>query len=571
MGRQHSRHDPPDIGTNMGARIQQYTPDQVRTEVVSGPKAQQAPAGTFDAPIARGVADLAQAADGIKRRVDTTTAEEALVAFERDKNNLFFDPDSGYFNTQGRNAYDGAAGASEGMQKLVKQYGENLNPQAKAMFDEAAKAHITRGQVDIARHSSKGLKSWEVATIDAQVENSVENAVLYWNDPERLRVQSALGEAAIIDSSEMQGLGAEATAERLQTFRSSFDSGVIMAATAQGAQAGSDAMEKYGSDLEGPDRLKVEKAIAHKTKVEKTQADAIAATAVATKAVSDYETRAEVIEEVNLIEDEELRKKTMAEAMGLYSRKKQAKKEQEANFYDEGIEHFNGGGTANELAAQNPEAWEGMTALQRNNLLAGKHMTTDQILLNDVLTRPKNQLKDLDPNSLVDKISPSDMGKVRSAIKAANKGQSVPSLQTSAAKANMIAEQFFQKKSTWKGAKKKKVQALLNAMQESIEEATAEKDGKLLPTEVDAVLANFSRNFVAERSRLGFDFLKGDLDLNLRNTPPRQVEALSEFVDQFGEESLQKIVDRLDALGKDVTAVSILNTYQQVANQEGDK
>ena len=60
-------------------KIAQYEGNQVRSQVVSQPKAQGAPAAAFASPIAEGVLDIAQAGIDLKQRVDTTSAEEALV------------------------------------------------------------------------------------------------------------------------------------------------------------------------------------------------------------------------------------------------------------------------------------------------------------------------------------------------------------------------------------------------------------------------------------------------------------------------------------------------------------
>ena len=94
-------------------KIAQYQPNQVQTQVVHGPSARSAPTAAFGVDssaslgyVAKGLDDLAQASFDMKQRIDTTAAEEALVKFERDKNDTFFNPKTGYFNTQGKNAQD---------------------------------------------------------------------------------------------------------------------------------------------------------------------------------------------------------------------------------------------------------------------------------------------------------------------------------------------------------------------------------------------------------------------------------------------------------------------------------
>ena len=546
-------------------KIAQYEGDQIQSQVVAQPLAQDAPTAAFGGDIIRGVGDIAQAGLNIKKRIDTTSAEEAMVQFERDKNDLFFNPDTGYFNTQGKNAYDSSPVANKGLEELKKKYGDTLGVEAKLMFDRAAGAHITRSQTDIARHASKGLKAWEVSTIESQVENSIESASLYHNDPDRLKVQNVLGRQAIIDASDLLGDSPETKAEKLQTFESAFAGSTIEAATQSSAAEGTAALESYGDRLEGPDKVKMEKAITAKKKVEKTADDARAATLTATRLVDQYATRAEVMEEVNKIEDPELRKKTATEATVQFNRKKTAEKELSADAYNQGIEHFNKGGTAVEFQAQNPAAWEAMSSQQRNNLLAGKHMTTDQIKFNGIMSLPRSQLAKVDPVDYADQFKPADLTKLRSAVDKAKNGKPVTSIQTASQKTNLVAEQFFGKKSSWKGNKAKtaKVQGLMTAVQSSIEEAEDIKGGKLKPTEIDEVLADFSRRFVVERSLAGFDYLMPDLDIDLSTTPPAKVAELSKQVDAHGEEEFQRVITFLKENDKPVTIDTILNVMRQ--------
>jgi len=420
--------------------------------------------------------------------------------------------------------------------------------------------------MDIARHASKGLKAWEISTIEAQVENTLENAALNWNDPESLGVQNVLGRQAVIDSSEMMGLSTEATAEKLQTYESSFASSTITAAIQSSAADGRDALEKYGPKLEGPDKVKMQAAIEKKAKVEKTQSDAAAATLTATRLVSQYDSREDIMTEVDKIEDPELRKKTMTETMTQFNRKKTAIKEREAEYYDVGIEHFNKGGTAEQFKASNPEAWEGMSEKQRNNLLAGKHMTTDQIKFNAVLSLPRSQLATVEPAEYVDQFKPSDVAKLRKAVDKAKKGQEITSIQSPSRKATSVAEQFFGKQKTWKGnkAKQAKVDEFMKTAQDKIEEAEELKGGKLTPTELDNVMADFSRTFAAERSKYGLDMLASDVNIDLSNTPPEQVAEMSKLVNKHGEEAFQQAVKYLDSKEIPITTERLLKLMREV-------
>lgn len=554
-------------------KIAQYQPNQVQTQVVQGPSARSAPTAAFGVDssaslgyVAKGLDDLAQASFDMKQRIDTTAAEEALVKFERDKNDTFFNPKTGYFNTQGKDAYDNSIQTTKTLEKLQQTYGESLNPDAKRMFDKIAAKHITRSNADIARHASKGLKVWEVATIKAQVENATENASLYWNDPQTLAVQRELGRASVVDANKLSGEGAIALNEDLQTFESTFASNTIASATQVSAAEGQAALDKYGDKLEGPDELKLKKIIEAKVKVEKTQSDAILATTLASKYTRQDLTREQILEEVDKIEDAELKKKVLSESMTQFNQKKTAKKEKETAFYDEGIDAVNKGSTPLQFQAANPAAWEGMSDRHRNNLLAGKHMTTDQAKLQSILSLPRSELAKIEPAEYSDSMRPADVKQIRSAVDKAKKGQSVTSVQTPAAKTIMVAEKFFGKSSSWKNSKTKAagVQALMQSVQDEIETAESDKGGKLLPSELDKLLGDFSRQFVVERSTFGLDFLASDIEFDLSTTPPEQVSEMSKLVDKHGQDSFQAAVNWLDSKDKPVTADNILKALRQV-------
>ncbi len=553
-------------------KIAQYEPGQVQTQVVSQPLAQNAPPGAFDTPIARGVTDIARAGLELKQRIDTTSSEEALVQFERDKNDVFFNPESGYFNSQGRDAYDKSADTSKALEELKMRYGETLNAQSKQMFNQAADAHITRGKADIARHASKGLKAWEISTIEAQVENSLENASLYWGDSDRLKVQNVLGRQAIIDSSDMMGISAEAKAEKLQTFESAFANSTINAAIQSSALEGKDALDEYGDRLEGPDKVKIDAAIEKKTKTEKTQADATSAVLTASKLVDQYESRTDIIEEVNKIKDADLRKETMSQSMSQLSRKKQAEKEQSNDFYQTAIGQVNNGLSPSEMKSQDSEAWLGMSDVQRNNILSGKHMITDQVLLSQLRSLPTTEKAKLNAVDFADKLKPSDLQKLTTEIESAKKGKQGSRVKSLSSKSMAAAEGAFGKKSQWvtkrgkQTEKGKRANEFLSDIQDAIDEFEEDKQSKITPAEENQLISEFTQRIVVERSALGFDFLAPDLEIDLSNVPANDVRVLNRIINSTPNIDVADLTDAYQFLidnKKPVTPVSLSNVYKQ--------
>ena len=520
-------------------KVATYGDQQVRTQVSQQPRASAAAGNAvFQSNIqaAQGLASVAQAGAQVVQRIDTTSAEEALVGFERDKNNLFFDPKSGYFNTQGKNAFDNADAANTSLNDLKKQYGESLNSNSKAMFDKSADLHITRSQADIARHSAKGLKAWEVATINSQVENTVENASLYWNQPDKLAVQNALGRQAVIDAANMEGIGAEATNEKLQTYDSAFAKTAITSATNNSASDGATMFEKHGDKLEGPEKVKIEKQIVAKAKAEKVQADAQQSMFVAVRLVETYDSRAEVMEEVNQIEDDELRGKTMSEAMRQFDLKKKAETEEQNDSFESAESHVADGGSAETFQAVDPEGWERLSAKQKKSISSGKSVITDWNRYSDLMTLPKAELAKINPTDHFTKLAPTERGKLVSAVKsAAGTGSSKDKIdhqvgRTRSAQTTGAVEQILGKKTKWNDEKRTQANAFYDLLDGEVAHRESEKGSSLTSAEFTDTLSDLTREVTIERSAFGVDFLAPDVDQSITDIPSENLRVLSKFL-----------------------------------------
>lgn len=520
-------------------KVAQYEANQVQTRVVRQPRADpSAGRAAFQSNIqaAQGLSSVGQAVAQMKQRIDTTSAEEALVGFERDKNNLFFDPQNGYFNTQGKNAFDNANAATESLAKLKKQYGESLGQNAKLMFDKSADLHITRGQADIARHSAKGLKSWEVATIRAQVENTVENASLYWNQPDQLAVQNALGRQAVLDAAEMEGIGPEATNERLQTYDSSFAKTAITSAISSSSEEGAALLEKHGSRLEGPDKVKLEKDVAAKAKAEKIQFDSQQAIIAGTRLVDTYDSREDVRNEVNKIEDPELRKKTMTESMRQFNLKKQAENEAQTEAFERAESHIIEGGSAETYQAEDPEGWERLSAKQKSGIESGRAVVTDWNIYSELMTLPKGQLSKVNPSEHFHQLAPAQRSSLISAVKSAGgTGSSADKIdhqigRTRSSQTSAAVEQVLGKKSKWNDEKRIQANAFYDLLDGEVKHRESEKGGSLTSQEFTDVLSDLTREVTIERSAFGVDFLAPDVEQNVTDIPPENLRILSQFL-----------------------------------------
>tara|TARA_R110000823_G_scaffold241850_5_gene366430 strand:- start:3714 stop:5396 length:1683 start_codon:yes stop_codon:yes gene_type:complete len=554
-------------------KVEQYGLPKVETAIASKPRARNAPASSFGLNYA---ADAASSVGNdlieMQQRIDTTAAEEAAVLFERDKNKLFFDPDEGYFNTQGRNAYDGAKDVSTALGELQKQHGASLSSeQSKRMFNRVAQQHVTSGNSSIMRHASSGFNAWEVATMKSQVENTIENAVLSWNDAEGLKVQESLGEQAIIDINNKMGLDGDAMRESLETYRSSFASAAITAATAKSAAAGEDLLERLGKRLEGPDKLKIEAAIVTKKKAEKTSVDASTAINLASSLHRDNLSRTEALDaaEAQLSgEDQaELRKSTRIEIDRLYRQDSTAEKESKADAWEYAQEVVfsdsvaTGGLSAAAFQQKAGDIWNLLTYDQQTKLRAGKKTVTNQALLHGLVATSPNKLAELDWTDYVDKLSSSDLGTIKTAITNAKEGKHNTYLTAMSQVMVKAANDLFGESADRNTAEAEKVNEFYLAMQTSLKLAEDSKGAKLTPTELQSVITNTTGEIIINKPWYQFD-----VNHTVKNTPVADVMAMNSVAIKLGrspkvEKYIVDIRDNLIENDIPVTAENILKAY----------
>ena len=142
--------------------------------------------GNATSDLGQGISKFAASMQAMQQRVNTTAAEEQLVKFSKAKNDLFFNPESGYFNTRGRQAYDEAKPFTQQIEELQRVYSDELsNTEARNMFVRASDSQVVSARSDVMRHASTQFDAWERATIGSRIEDATENGALYWNDPDK--------------------------------------------------------------------------------------------------------------------------------------------------------------------------------------------------------------------------------------------------------------------------------------------------------------------------------------------------------------------------------------------------
>lgn len=555
-------------------KIAQYGEQQVATDVVRGPRAADLPLSAFPlAHYGKAVGDVAKNLDDMRIRIGQTRAEEEMVAFEKRKNDILFNPQTGYFNKQGKTAFDESSPANEALQKLMQEHADKLtDPDARAAFTKVAQNHVMSAQQSIMQHASKGLQAWEIATAKAQVENTLENATLYRNDPKQLSVQLELGRQSVIDAAQREGIDGDALNERLQTYTSAFTAATISASIADGAKNGKAAFEKYGKNLEEPDRIKLKDELEKKQKQEHAQYVSTIGVTAGRNIVNQYygqglDAAMKAVE--SKFKDPEARRAVENEVLAGFRRNDYMKQRTESDAADKAEAYLldtraDSPRTVNGFKAEHPNLWEAMSEKTKRNLEAGAVTVTDQRTLNEIKSLPMDQLATLDMTQYVDKLSASDRKDVWKLIDDARAGKHDIQLQTDSQLIAAKAKQY--------GMDDEEKQAAFEAVNIELNKM-AEAKGPLSDAERRKVIIDSLSEF---KVRKGQTFWRGEREevLTIENTPVPDLYAMNavagrltaNLTENEGAAVRSKIAEIRDELLEEdspVNAGTILSRYQQ--------
>ena len=493
------------------------------------------------------VTQLSVGMQRFQNRVDTTAAESKLTEFNRAKNDMFFNPKTGYMNTRGQNAYEAGPQFTEQLQQLQKTYLEELGTtEAQNLFKRASDSVLTRSQADIMRHSSREYSAWEAASVNAVIEETLEEAVLYWNNPDQRAIAMERGRQSVMDSSVSSGSSAEATQENLQNFNSKFASNVVEAALSENSASGQKALADMRTLLEPQDVVQLQDKIDRQTRIDIDREHSDAAVIIATGMVEEYgdqdNARQQIREQVSLIEDPSLREKALRESMYQLGVKLTGDNERRANSFDAVKEYMIEGGSVDQWITENPSAWEDLTADQKAAALKPVATVTNFEVYSELMLLPPGDLAQIDPNDYAHVLSTADRQKLLTAVKGARTGSPESQIgRTRSAQVTESVDHLFGAKADRNDEERDQANQFYS-MLTAEEYAMRQHLGRdLTSQEFTDLLANFTRTTTIQRRH----WL--DTSMNLSDVPaPNQ----------------SSIVDFLRANNKAVTAENIIRAYR---------
>ncbi|MEW8228531.1 MAG: hypothetical protein AB2748_22620, partial [Candidatus Thiodiazotropha endolucinida] len=194
---------------------QQISPDQI-----SG--------GAGDRLIRQGQIEHKRAME-LKLSEEETLAKSVDADFSQDLRTLLDDPDTGYYNQRGQNAYQNRADVANQIKDLKTKYLRQFKSGSVSarLFTQVAERRVESSLNGLFSHASKEFRRWQDDAYDARIKASIDDAVTGIRDPKLIRQAIATGKAEEIEYAQRHGLDPDSRDIRVQDFTTKLHSAVI--------------------------------------------------------------------------------------------------------------------------------------------------------------------------------------------------------------------------------------------------------------------------------------------------------------------------------------------------------
>lgn len=282
-------------------KVPQQTGPTQTLQVVRQPRARAVNLGP--SPFAEPLKEAALVVDDIYQRKVKADSSDALLKYERDVQSLLYAQGEGYTYLRGKDAVDRSQDVLKKLDDLKRKYADSLEiPEAQQAFLRAAEAHALRYRKQILTHADKESRFYQASVLDAEVNNAVTNASLFYGDPENILIEKQRGLEAVNEALQLQGLDSDPdiVLSRRQKFLDSFHASAIEAAIELNDLDGAERLLKsVGKEMTPKVRLNLKKRVQElrksledKTRLERAQSAVDALFDPQNKSLLEMETEA---------------------------------------------------------------------------------------------------------------------------------------------------------------------------------------------------------------------------------------------------------------------------------------
>lgn len=323
-----------------------------------------------------------------KQNADELSVLEADRQLSQLETGLLYDEANGIYNRKGKDALSLPGEIEESFNKNASQIESTLTTDVQRRKFQEMKM---RRQADIgrtvARHVSTEIKNYENQETEAYLQSETANAVLNYQDPERVRVALGRQKEVIAQFGNRNGLPAEVIKVKMQQAESDVHKQIINRMIGNGDDLGAEAYFNANKDfIAGNDIAAVEKNVVDGSIRGASQREA-------DKITSKGLSMSQALAEAKNIENPRVRDETTERIKSEYAVQAAAKRDFEekaqvdaANFIDQ----------RNDLDAyirEKPQIWNSLSINQRENIKqyaqakkSGKNIATDYQTYYDLRT-----------------------------------------------------------------------------------------------------------------------------------------------------------------------------------------
>jgi hypothetical protein len=119
-----------------------------------------------------------QAGNTILDRVALNTARERDVQISDELRQMMYDPETGYMNTQGRNAVEARSALAERMQGLEEKYGSDLNNAARDRLIDSLRSRVNSATLSADNHLVGQTRAYEDGIANATIQSALNDAAV---------------------------------------------------------------------------------------------------------------------------------------------------------------------------------------------------------------------------------------------------------------------------------------------------------------------------------------------------------------------------------------------------------
>lgn len=179
-------------------------------------------------------------------------AKELDVEFSQSLRAMQFDPQQGYYNKRGKDAFDYQPLFTQATQELTTQFLEKAdNDSQRMMLSKVMQQRVTRAQDGVARHAFKEYNAWIDGASVARADDAMQEAIVNYSNPKYVKQLRQSGRSEIINVGQRQGKDQEAINNDLKEYDSNIHLGTIDTLIQQDIKAARAYFDENKDEIDG--------------------------------------------------------------------------------------------------------------------------------------------------------------------------------------------------------------------------------------------------------------------------------------------------------------------------------